>query len=98
MAKRLKFDPRAIEDLQSIRDYLLKRSVMGAENVRAHIADTLDYLAHFPLIGRSTDHPGVRVLPLRRHPYLIFYAVLADEIVILHVRHASRRPLGADEI
>jgi toxin ParE1/3/4 len=98
MAKRLKFTRRARDDLADIREYLLERSAVGADNVRAHIAGTLDYLADFPLIGRATDCPGVRVLPLRRYPYLIFYAVIGDDVVVLHIRHASRRPPEAGEL
>lgn len=96
MARRIGFDPRAVDDLADIRDYLLARSIAGADNIRAHIAATLDSLAHFPLIGRATDQSGVRVLPLRRYPYLIFYAVNAEEIVVLHIRHGSRRPMASE--
>jgi plasmid stabilization system protein ParE len=30
-------------------------------------------------------------MPVRSSPYLIFYTVKGDEIVILHVRHGARR-------
>jgi plasmid stabilization system protein ParE len=48
-------------------------------------------LADFPELGRLTNEPGVRVLPLTRFPYLIFYSVLRDELVILHIRQAARK-------
>ncbi len=49
-------------------------------------------------MGRElTQRPGVRVMPLGRYPYLIFYTVLENELFVLHVRHASRRPLEHDE-
>jgi plasmid stabilization system protein ParE len=98
MARQLRFDQRAIADLVEIRDYLLMQSATGADNVRAHIAATLDYLVDFPLMGRSTDDADVRLLPLKRYPYLIFYAVRGSEVVILHIRHASRRPIAPGEL
>jgi len=95
---RLRLDPRAVEDLTHIRRYLIERSTAGADRVRAHIAATLDYLVRFPRLGRSTDQPGVRVLPLRRYPYLVFYTLIDDDVVVLHIRHASRRPIDPDEL
>jgi plasmid stabilization system protein ParE len=37
------------------------------------------------------DRPGVRVAPLLRYRYNIFYAVTGDTIRILHIRHTSRQ-------
>ncbi|MBN8911828.1 MAG: type II toxin-antitoxin system RelE/ParE family toxin [Rhizobiales bacterium] len=98
MARRIRFTQRAIDDLAEIRDYLIKRSAAGADNVRAHIAGTLDSLAYFPFIGRATDQSGVRVLPLTRYPYLIFYMVHGSEIVVLHIRHGSRQPMRSNDL
>jgi toxin ParE1/3/4 len=47
----------------------------------------------FPEMAQPTDEPGVRRMLIGRYPYLIYYAVENDEIVILHVRHGARRPL-----
>jgi toxin ParE1/3/4 len=47
-------------------------------------------LEEFPFAGHATDEPGVRIMPLVRYPYLVFYAVNDDEAVILHVRHGAR--------
>jgi plasmid stabilization system protein ParE len=32
-------------------------------------------------------------LPVLRYPYLIYYRVAEDELLILHIRHTSRRPI-----
>lgn len=34
--------------------------------------------------------PGLRYLPLRRHPYLVFYRDLADRVDVWRVLHAKR--------
>jgi plasmid stabilization system protein ParE len=38
------------------------------------------------------------VAPVGRYPYLLFYSIAAEEVVVLHVRHAAREPLSADEL
>jgi toxin ParE1/3/4 len=93
MGLTIRFDARALADLAEIRDYLGERSPSGAERVRLHLVETIDRLSDFPFLGRATDEPGVRVLVLTRYPYLVFYAVLADDVVILHVRHGAREPI-----
>jgi plasmid stabilization system protein ParE len=43
-------------------------------------------------MGRIKYRQVVRMLPVRRYPqYLIFYAIAANEVVILNVRHGARR-------
>jgi toxin ParE1/3/4 len=41
---------------------------------------------------RVEQRPGVRVVPLIRYPYKIFYRIADDTVRILHIRHTSRRP------
>jgi toxin ParE1/3/4 len=95
---KVRLGSRAVRDLEDIRDYLVEHSPAGAEQVRRHIAATIDRLGDFPLLGRATDEPGIRVLPLTRYPYLIFYAVLGETVAILHVRHGAREPLDPSEL
>lgn len=91
MGLTIRFDATALADLADIR-YLAERSPSGAERVRLHLVETIDRLADFPFLGRATDEPGIRVMALTRYPYLVFYAVVANEVVILHVRHGAREP------
>lgn len=41
---------------------------------------------------RVEQRPGVRIVPLIRYPYKIFYRIADDTVRILHIRHTSRRP------
>jgi plasmid stabilization system protein ParE len=41
---------------------------------------------------RVEQRPGVRVVPLIRYPYKIFYRIADDTVRILHIRYTSRRP------
>jgi toxin ParE1/3/4 len=96
---KIAYSPRAVADIASIADYLTERSLQGALAVERRIREVIDRLAEFPGMGRElTQRPGVRVMPLGRYPYLIFYTALENELLVLHVRHASRRPLEHDEL
>ena len=41
--------------------------------------------------GRGDTAPGVRVVPLLRYPYKIFYRITSETVEILHIHHAARR-------
>ena len=96
---RAVYSPRAILDLVEISNYLTARSPTGARVIERRIRRVVGLLAEFPGAGRALDQrPQVRVMPLGRHPYLIFYSVLADEVVVLHIRHAARRPVDPSNL
>lgn len=48
-------------------------------------------LAQHPYAGQATDLPGVRRLSVSPYPYLIFYRVTSDEVIVQRMRHTSRR-------
>jgi toxin ParE1/3/4 len=96
---KLRYSPRALGDLAAISDYLIERSPAGARAVEETIRTTVRMLEQFPSGGRALQQrPDVRVVPTPRFPFLIFYTTGADELVILHIRHAARAPLTADDL
>jgi toxin ParE1/3/4 len=48
-------------------------------------------LCQYPRSAIRADEGDTRVARVGRYPYLIFYAVDADEVVILQVRHGARQ-------
>ena len=48
-------------------------------------------LSPFPLMGRETRHPSIRILPITRIPYVVYYHLLADVVEIPSVFHGARR-------
>jgi toxin ParE1/3/4 len=87
------YAPRALRDLEAIGGYLIERNPAGAINVLGAIKSSIDTLSFFPQIGRLVDNAEHRRVPVLRYPYLIFYRVAGDELLILHIRHTSRRPI-----
>lgn len=48
-------------------------------------------IEQWPLSGRLVAGRGdVRVVPLLRYPFRIFYKPVGSEIYILHIHHAAR--------
>jgi plasmid stabilization system protein ParE len=92
------YAPRALRDLESIAEYLVERSPSGAANVMAAIKSSIDTLSSFPEMTPTIDNAGHRRLPVPRFPYAIFYRIAGDEILILHIRHTSRRPIDPIEL
>lgn len=89
---RIRYRERALADLDAIFNYLDERSPTGARKVLTALAEAIDGIAQEPMAAPRTSVSDIRVKILRRYRYKIFYAVAADEIEIIHIRHAARRP------
>jgi len=87
------YAPRALRDLDGIAAYLSERNADAAVQALGAIKSSIDTLSFFPQIGRVVDNAGHRRVPVLRHPYVIFYRIAGDELLILHIRHTSRRPI-----
>lgn len=49
-------------------------------------------IARFPQgFQEVAERPGVCRVPLVRYPYLIFYKVIAGEVIVLRVVHGARK-------
>ena len=79
----------ALREVSEILSYIAERNVPAAQGIADRLERLLVLLGEFPLIGYSTDEYAVRVIPVVGYPFLIFYTV-KDEVVILHVRHAAQ--------
>jgi toxin ParE1/3/4 len=87
---KLRFTPRAAQDLAAIADYI--RNPAAAQQVRAAILQSLQNLVLFPQLGRAQTVEGVRKLVTRKYPYLVYYTVdeTGEEIIILTIQHPAR--------
>jgi toxin ParE1/3/4 len=89
---KLRFTPRATQDLAAIADYIRAHNPAAAQQVRAAILESLQSLVLFPQVGRAQTVEGVRKLITRRYPYLVYYTVdeTTEEIIILTIQHPAR--------
>jgi addiction module RelE/StbE family toxin len=88
----IRYSVRARNDLRRIFEYLDERAPKAAHEVRRAIEASVALLADFPLMAPMTDEDDVRELTLARYPYRIYYRVRGEELEVLHVRDARRRP------
>jgi plasmid stabilization system protein ParE len=86
------YAPRALHDLHDIAAYLHERHSSGMRRVLAAIRSSIDTLEFFPKIGRLSNDVGHHRLPVLHYPYVVFYRISGEEILILHIRHTSREP------
>ena len=95
---RVRYTLRARGDLEAIIEYLATQNRQGARGVKRALDATVDLIGSFPECGKLAGEEGVRVLPVGRYPYLIYWAVEADEAWIVHIRDGRRRPwrIGRD--
>ena len=89
---RLRYTVPALADLSSILDYIAERSPQGARRVHTRLRDVAELLVLYPLAGAATDEPGIRRITTTPYPYLIFYEIKNDEIVVHAVRHGAQQP------
>jgi addiction module RelE/StbE family toxin len=98
MRARVRYARRAIADLIGIADYIRERNPRAAETVADRIRASIARLGMFPFIGRPTDDPSLRILPIGRYPYVVYYEVIEGDVVVHHIRHGRRKPPRPDEI
>ena len=89
---KLRFTRPALADLENILDYVLERSPQAARRIHSRIHAMLDLIAQQPRIGVQTDDPALRRAVTVPYPYLIFYEVAEQEIIVYAVRHGARAP------
>jgi plasmid stabilization system protein ParE len=90
----VEYAPRAAADLARIGRR--SRTVFGcavAAALETYIRATIARIAVLPESAESVPgRPDVRVVPLVRYPFKIFYTAREETVIILHIRHTSRRP------
>ena len=91
----LRYTPKALTELGEILAYIAERSPRGARKVQARILAMTVLLAGHPLSGQLTSVRGLRRIGTPPYPYVIFYEVSAEDVVIISVRHAARKPAPA---
>jgi toxin ParE1/3/4 len=89
---RVRYTPRARDDIASILSYLELHSPQGARNVARAMRKTLELIGQFPQSGRPVEEFGIRVLRVGPYPYLIYWSAEADEVWVVHVRQRPAVP------
>jgi toxin ParE1/3/4 len=85
------FTSAALADLDDILSYTLTHYPSLVPSLQDRIRAVIERIEQWPDSAREVrQRPGIRMVPLIRYPYRLFYRVAENRIEILHIRHAAR--------
>ncbi len=91
---RVSFGPAALRDLRSILAHLARESPRAGSDFAAGISSLWSRLSEFPDSGTLTRTGTHRFVMVSGFPYKVYYRPIShDELRIVRIRHARRRPL-----
>jgi plasmid stabilization system protein ParE len=93
---RIRYSRRAFAEREAIFDYLEKRNPQGAHNVMGAIKSAIRSVGLHPRLGQVTNRVGIYELIVPRRPYKVYYRIEREEVWIVHIRDARRRPWQGD--
>ena len=87
---RLVWRESALDDLESIHNYIAKQNMSAAQRLQELIEACAERLPEHPFLYRPGRVPGTREAVV--HPnYIVIYRVGAEAVEILNVVHARRQ-------
>jgi addiction module RelE/StbE family toxin len=89
---RLRWSPRAVDDLEAIREYIARDSPQYASLVVQRLVNSVERLTDFPEVGRMVAEVGVPELrELIVRPFRLVYRLKPGLVEIATVFRSSRR-------
>ena len=91
MEYRVTWSPEAVEDLESIAEYIERDSLFYAQSVVSKILEASRNIKEFPLIGRVVPEIGDENIRERFiYSYRLVYQIRQQRILIVAVIHGKR--------
>lgn len=87
---RVRYTETALAEVEQIFAYIREHNAAAAARVVAAIETTVERLREHPRSAHESDEADVRMTPVGRYPYLIFYRLDRDELQIVRVLHGAR--------
>jgi toxin ParE1/3/4 len=87
----LRWDDRALRELEAIHEYISRDNPGAAKRVIERIEQSVAGLSQFPFSGRPGVVRGTRLLSVPGLPYIVVYRVRGEAVDILAVLHAAQR-------
>jgi addiction module RelE/StbE family toxin len=88
---RVEWLQAAINNLDSLAEYIVRDNRAAAERTVAAIRLAVEDLQQFPSLGRPGRIAGTRELVVSGTPYIVPYRVRGDVVQLVRVFHASRK-------
>ena len=91
MEYQVTWSPEAVEDLESIAEYIERDSSFYAQSVVSQILETSRKIKEFPFIGRMLPEIGDQNIRERFiYSYRLVYKIRQQRILIVAVIHGKR--------
>jgi plasmid stabilization system protein ParE len=90
---RVVFTDEALRDLDEILSFIAVNHPTISSSFQQRLRTVLRRIGTWPKSAEEVkQRPGVRVVPLVRYPYKIFYQTTSNVVEVLHLHHAARQP------
>ncbi len=91
MEYQVTWSPEAVEDLESIAEYIERDSLYYAQSVVSQVLETSRKIKEFPLIGRVVPEIGDEDIRERFiYSYRLVYKIQQQRILVVAVIHGKR--------
>ncbi len=91
MEYRVTWSPEAVEDLESIAEYIERDSSFYAQSVISRILEASRNIKEFPLIGRVVPEIGDENIRERFiYSYRLVYQIRQQRILVVAIIHGKR--------
>ena len=87
---RLRFDPKALRNLDGILGYVAKRDAPAAKRLADRILQVIGRLERHPFSARGRKSDDCRILVIPGTRYVAIYRVKGDEVQILQILHTAQ--------
>ena len=88
---RVVLTDEALRDLDAILAYTATNHPTAAAALTRRLHATLRRIGEWPESAPTVaGRPGIRMVPLVRYPFRIFYRLSENRAEVLHIHHAAR--------
>jgi plasmid stabilization system protein ParE len=89
---KVRYSRLALAELDAILSDLASKNPAAARGFEERIRRIVERVGRFPeAFQEIAERAGIRRIPLLRYPYLLFYTVIAGEVIVLRIVHGARK-------
>ena len=93
------YTDEALDNLDGILAYIARNYPTILAAFEKRLRTVVVRIGAWPESAEEVDErPGVRVVPLIRYPYKVFYRITSEAVEILYIHHAARRDPWEEEL
>lgn len=88
---KVSYTDQALRDLDGILQFIAAEFPVAYAGFEQRLRLIEARIGQWPDSGqRVAQRPGVRVVPMVRYPYRVFYQIGQDGVEVLHIHHTAR--------